>query len=457
MKTPLPAVSRNQRHDAKNLPFVRLLRHVDISAYGSELMAVGDIDGDGRQEFIFSQSTGMLAADVFKPGANGHYGSRYTTPEDQALDCMTAIDPDGNIRWQQGTPWRGKIPFRQHGGDEMLRIEDLDGDGRLEILRIRGNRLQILDGASGAPIRETILDSDGYSSLLTARFTRGGARHIVVKPCSDGLDGHPYCCPVVAYDHQFRQTWDRRDFLHAGHVPRAFDVDGDGLDELLIGFQCVNPDGTVRWTLPLEGGSGHPDRRTIADVDSDGEIEQILACEDFGVVVTTLTGKVKWQRKARHCGEACVGKFHADIAGLQIMANDETWRVGGDEEDGGASCLLDGRGKLIWSSPHDRYALAIDWPTTTGPQAMLAKPHLADPPDARPFILDGNGAILARFDIPPRLPSIRDVAVPHGGICWGDWGDYYGSRCADLDGRGQRIIVWSRRDLWIFATEIESF
>ena len=200
-----------------DLPFVRLLRHIDTSTYGSELMTTADIDGDGRQEFIFSQSTGMLAADIFKPGSTGPYGAKYTTPEDQALDCVTAVDFDGNIRWQQGTPWRGKIPFRQHGGDGMLLVEDLDGDGQREILRIRGNQLILIDGATGGPIRSATLDSDGYSSLLTARFTRDGTRHIIILPCSDGLDGHPYCCPVVVYDHRFAQVWGRHDFLHADY------------------------------------------------------------------------------------------------------------------------------------------------------------------------------------------------------------------------------------------------
>jgi hypothetical protein len=165
-----------------------------------------------------------------------------------------------------------------------------------------------------------------------------------------------------------------------------------------------------------------------------------------------LTGRVKWRQPAEHCGEACVGKFLAAVPGLQIMANDETWRVG-HEGSSGATCLFDGRGNVLWTSPHDRYAQVIDWPTALGPQAMLAKPHSAAPDDARPFIMDGAGAILARFDIPPQLPGIRDVSMPHGGICWGDWGDYYSSRCVDLDGNGTRILIWSRRDLWIFMAE----
>lgn len=434
------------------LPRVRLLRHVDISAYGSELLAIGDINGDNRKELIFTQGTGMLAADIFKPGASGTYGARYTTEADQALDCLTAIDAEGRVLWQQGEPWQSELPFRQHGGDEMLRVEDIDGDGRAELIRIQGNQLQVLDGLTGRIRHHAVLDSDGYSQLLTARFTSDGTRTILVKPCSDGLDGHPYCCPVVAYDAMLRPVWPRRNFLHAGHTPIACDVDGDGLDELLIGFQCVNPDGSIRWTLPLAGGEGHPDRCTVADVDGDGAPEQVLACEDFGLVVTSLEGEVKWRRPAAHCGEACVGHFCADRPGLQIMGNDETWRVGGDEH-GGASYLLDGRGTTLWTSPQDRYAVSVDWPTAIGPQAMLAKPHLADPPDARPFILDGAGTVLAQFDIPHRLPRCTDYMLPHDGVYWGDWGDYYGSRCINL-GDGPRLLIWSRRDLWIFLPEL---
>ena len=429
---------------------VQLLRHVDTSAYGSNLMFVGDVNGDGRAEVVFQQCCGMLAADIFKPGAGGPYGSNYTTPGDQALDCLTAVDLEGSVLWQRGEPWPHDYPFREHGGMTMCVVEDIDGDGRDELIRIRGDQLQVLDSSSGEVTARATLDSDGYSSLLTARFTRDGTRHIIVKPCSDGLDDHPYCCPVIAFDHALRQVWERHDFPQAGHTPICYDVDGDGLDELLIGSVCVNADTSIRWALPL--AKTHADRRTICDVNGDGRMEQVLAFEAEGVVVSTLDGHLLWTHPVDHCGEACVGKFLADRPGLQIFANNENWRV--DTNDAVASYMLDCDGRVIWRSELDRYAKPIDWPTAVGPQALLAKPHLADPDDARPFIMDGADTRLAEFDIPPRLAQHTDFDLPHDRKVWGDWGDYYDSAVVDLDGSGPKVLIWTRRDLWIFEAAV---
>jgi hypothetical protein len=225
----------------------------------------------------------------------------------------------------------------------------------------------------------------------------------------------------------------------------SYDVDGDGLDELLIGSVCVNPDASIRWALPLE--KTHTDRRTICDVNGDGRMEQVLAFEVEGVVVSDLDGKLLWTHPVDHCGEACVGKFFGDRLGLQILGNNENWRV--DSRDKVASYMLDCNGGVIWTSSLDCYAKPIDWPTEVGPQALLAKPHLADPADARPFIMDGAGRPLAEFDIPIRLPQYTDFDLPHDRKVWGDWGDYYDSAIIDLDGSGPKILVWSRKDLWI--------
>ena len=441
---------------ATQLPKVKPIRHIDISAYGSELMAVGDINNDGRKEFVFMQGPGMLAAKIFQPGGvPGDWpGTHYTRSEDQALDCLTALDQEGKILWQQGTPWKQPIPFRQHGGHMMLLIEDIHGQGQNSLVRIRGNRLQILDGSTGQVTQEAALDDDGYSALHTARFLRDGSRHIIVKPCSDGLEGHPYACPVIAFDHNLRQVWRRKDFVRAGHTPLAYDVDGDGIEEFLIGAQCINADGSVRWTLDLPKQHGHPDRRVIADVNADGRREQVLAFEAIGLVVSDLQGRVLWIHPADHCGQACVGKFYADRPGLQIFGNNEHWRLVSESISPVASYLLDGTGKVIWESGEDRSVELINWPTSLGSQALLASPHAVDPDDARPFIMDGAGNKIAGFDIAPRLLSIEEFKVPHDHVVWGDWGDYYSFKCLALDDAGERILIWSRRDLWIFATEL---
>lgn len=436
----------------RSIPFVRLIRHIDLADFGCEDMASGDIDGDGLPELVFMQGPAMLAAAMFRPGGlpGFWYGPNYTTADDQALDCVTAVGLDGKIRWQRGKPWAKDFPFRTHGGFEMIRAIDIDGDGRAELLRIRGDQLQSLDGRTGQTRAAATLDNDGYSQITPARFRGDLTRQLVLKPCSDGVDGHPHGCPVVAFDHNLKPLWDRRDFTRVGHVPLAFDVDGDGRDELLIGFDCVNPDGSVRWTLPLAGGKGHPDRRTVIDLDGDGKSEMILACEDLGMVVADLRGNILWRRDSEHCGEAVVGKFFADRPGLQILYNNEHWRVNGDETFG--TTMVDARGEMIWKSPRDLYAVPVDWPNPLGPQAMLTRPHAADPEDGRPFIMDGNGETLALFDIPLHAPRAPRDRLPQAHLNVGDWGDYYSYRAVNVPGEGTRILIWTRRDLWIFAT-----
>lgn len=428
------------------------LLHLDLSGFGSENMLIGDINHDGRAEFLFSQGPGSLGIDAFKPGKAVGWRQGHVTEEDLALDCLTAIDLTGRILWQTGQPWRRPYPFRTHGGSNAMMIEDVDGDGRREFWRIHGNRLEMIDGATGGVGRAITLDSDSYNKLFTARFSGDGRKQMVVMPIGSGLEGHPHGCPVTVYDADLTPFWTARDFPGVGHHPLPLDVDGDGREELLIGWSLVGPDGAIRWTLPLDGTAdvGHPDRQVVMDVDGDGELEQVLALEQLGLVVSDLSGRIKWRRFSGHCGDACVGKFFGDRPGLQIMSNDE---VSGQKRLPGSLVMLDGRdGAVIWEHHEDHYGAPIAWPTSCGPQAILATRHeyYDDPEDARPFVMDGQRRVLARFDITRRLPSRKDFALPQSHLWRGDWGDYYVHQFVDLDGAGPRIVISSRTDLWVF-------
>jgi rhamnogalacturonan endolyase len=442
----------------KGLPFVRLVKHIDISRYGSEIMKAADIDGDGRFEFVFYQGPGMLAASTFQPGASGPYG-KHTTAADQALNCMTAIDFDGNVRWQTGEPWKQKFPFRTHGGHDMLLSADVNGDRRAELIGLRGNQLQLISGETGRVLKTLPLDNDGYSQLVAIKSGKGNQMHILVRPIGDGLDGHPHGCPNLLYDCNLEQIWGRHDYTRAGHEPQGYDVDGDGRDELLIGLDCANPDGSVRWTIaaadiPVTRKSyflGHDDRRTVIDIDGDGQPEQVLALENFGVLVSDLKGNILWRKAVpNHCGEARVGKFLADVPGLQILINNERFGLPHDPALAGSE-LLDCRGNVIRTFADDIYAKTIPWKTAVGPEALLTAYHGAVVSDARPFILDGTGRVIAVFDIPKTLPQITEYKMPQENLWYGDWGDYYNRTVMEIPGIGPSILIWSRRDLWVFA------
>lgn len=437
---------------------VKLIQHMDISPFGSENMLVGDINADGRAEFVFSQGPGTLGTELFKPGKAEGWRKDHVTDEDIALNCLTAMDLDGQVIWQTGEPWQCPYPFRTHGRWRGMMLADIDGDGCNELWRIHRGRLEEIDGKTGRVRRSLTLDSDVYFQIFAARFTNGHEMQVVIKPAGAGLEGHPHGCPVIAYDHELNPFWTPHNFKGVGHNPLPLDVNGDGQDELLIGWELVYADASVGWTLPLvgEADKGHPDRRIVMDIDDDGELEQVLALEALGLIVSDLHGNVKRTKPSQHCGGACVGKFFGDRHGLQIMYNDE---VAGQKKNDGTLTMVDGRdGTIIWEHNEDLYGDTIDWPTELGPQAILAWRHeyYDDPEDSRPFIMDGNRRIIATFDIPRRLPSRKDFDLPHSYQWRGDWGDYYEYRYVDLDGSGQRIVISSRKDLWIFDADVES-
>ncbi|MBI2438066.1 MAG: hypothetical protein HYV36_04540 [Lentisphaerae bacterium] len=428
-------------------------RHIELKDFGSENLLIADINNDGRKEFVFSQGPGSLGVEAFQPGKAVGWRQNHVTAEDLALDCLTAIDLTGRMLWQTGEPWQRPYPFRTHGGANAMLIEDLAGAGRLELWRIHGSQLETIAGLTGCVTRAVTLDSDSYYKLCAARFRGGKEKQLIVKPIGVGLTGHPHGCPVMVYNADLTVFWPPRDFPGVGHHALPLDVDGDGKDELLIGWSLVGSDGAIRWTLPLVGDAdtGHPDRQVVADIDNDGEQEQVLALERLGLVVCDLSGQIKWSRPAGHCADACVGKFFGDRPGLQIMYNDAE---AGQKRQKGALVMVDGRdGAVIWEHDEDHYGAPIAWPNVCGPQAILAvrNEYYDDPEDLRPFVMDGNRQVLARFDIPSYLPSYKDFALPHEHQWRGDWGDYYAHQFVDLDGTGPQMIISSRRDLWIFA------
>lgn len=138
------------------------------------------------------------------------------------------------------------------------------------------------------------------------------------------------------------------------------------------------------------------------------------------------------------------------MPGLQILINNERFGLPHDPSLAGSE-LLDGHGNVIKTFADDIYAKTIKWKTAVGPEAMLAAYHGAKVPDSRPFIMDGMGRVIAVFDIPQHLPQITDYKMSQENLWYGDWGDYYNRTVMDIPGIGTSILIWSRRDLWVFA------
>ncbi|MEM3648712.1 MAG: hypothetical protein QW506_06070 [Thermoproteota archaeon] len=72
-------------------PKAILYKRLKLGEYAGKVLRVGDLNGDGKVEFLFAQ---RISPKPIKPSSVNYV----------ALRCLTAVDLNGNILWQLGEP-----------------------------------------------------------------------------------------------------------------------------------------------------------------------------------------------------------------------------------------------------------------------------------------------------------------------------------------------------------------
>ncbi|RMD74924.1 MAG: hypothetical protein D6820_15685, partial [Lentisphaerae bacterium] len=148
-----------------SVPQLTLIDPIDITPFGGNLLRVCDVNGDGESEYVILQSPGQFQSQVRDWKNSG------VTPRDQDVFCITVIDSSGNVLWQYGSPWPEPMnPYVSHGSGDQLVIDDVDGDGELEIVTVRKDELLILAASCGRIKNSTRLPADNFTRLATARL-----------------------------------------------------------------------------------------------------------------------------------------------------------------------------------------------------------------------------------------------------------------------------------------------
>lgn len=393
----------------------RLLKQINYGDYGSKYHRVGDLDGDGMPDLLLVQAKA--------PGGE----------HKAIITCLTAINLEGKQLWQVGKPDLKNLYF---GADLAVQIYDHDGDGQNEVFYIEDERnvLSILDGKTGKAKR-TVQLAGGHDSFLFVDFAGSGyARDLVVKDRYTSF---------WVYDADFRLRWSKKD-VNPGHFPMNYDLDGDGKDELLMGYTLYRHDGKELWShpeIPL-----HDDSVYIEDMDGDGKAEIAIASSRDAYLLDS-DGKILVRYKMDHCQHALIGKFRKDLPGKQVFFLSRMNKQPNAPFRYAQMILMTKSGQVLWNKENQDMwytgAMRMDrW--TSDPD--LQHVALYSRGFSSPAFLDGHGNEAASFPFEPALdkrgagPSGKDL-----------YDDYY-TQHLDLYGdEREELLVFNHKSLYIYT------
>lgn len=298
-----------------------LINQIDIQKAGKNCkLLIGDINGDGRMELVCIQPDGGI-------------DDRYVPHQ---ITCVTAFTLTGEMLWQYGSPVEEPGGF---GSDFPAQIHDIDADGRLEVLIVKDKKFKVLDGATGTLKKEHDLpDEMAHDCIIVANLSGGPvAQEIILK--NRYFD-------MWALDKDFNLLWKHHGNI--GHFPLAADINQDGYDEVMAGYDFLSHDGKVLWSC--KDLDDHADALWAGDVNEDGRLEICV-----GGSVTTLydeNGNELWRYDGSiESQHVALGKFLPDAKGLQVAGLDRIKRGDGYKgqwsgKDG--MFLLDSEGNEVW-------------------------------------------------------------------------------------------------------------
>lgn len=378
----------------------KVLGSIDITAAGGGKCLLGDLDGDGRMELVVVQ-------------ADSDIDDRYVPHQ---ITCVTAYRLTGEMLWQIGECHEKCGSF---GSDFPAQVYDIDADGKSEILCVMNQEFLILDGMTGSvKCRYPLPDEQAHDCIILADLTgKGRPTDIILKDRYRRM---------WALDSDWNLLWTHEGNI--GHFPWTADVNGDGYEEVMAGYDLLDHNGNLLWSChDLED---HADCLWTGDVTGSGNVQ--IAVGGSVTCLYSADGKEIWRYDGSiESQHIALGKFCPELPGLQVAGLDRIRRGDGykgqwDGKDG--MFLLDCNGHELWKE--DRKTKG--WLTIV--DALYGWNG-----ENRDYILAyrrGGGELPALYD--GHMQKV--VTFPHYGYVVH----------ADLFGRGKEdVIVYDKNTAWI--------
>ena len=400
-------------------PGMKLWKKIDLKNFGtSRQLRIGHLKGDGSWQIVLAQMQKRVSRDA--------YGF---------ISCLTAIDLDGQVLWQLGEPSERTRELGKVSADMPFQVYDIDHDGVDEVIVGWDFEIRILDGRTGQvkrSARTPIADQDDedligapFNTYAFTRLNPDGIRICNFRGLdqpSDLLIKDRYC-RVWALDDQLNTLWSFKSPTNTGHCPLPVDVDGDGRDEVLVGYRLLDSDGKELWSYPIT--EDHTDE-IVAGRWMPGDDNGYFACVSGtqGFFIGDFYGNIVARDLIGHAQRVSVANYCPEREGLEIAVVN-FW--------GHQGCLFlyDAHGQPLWEMENEmngNIIAPVNW-DGNGHELILTN---ADP--ARGGLLSGDG--------------VRAVAFPDDGhptLC---------VEVMDLTGdERDELIVWDEHSLWIYTQD----
>ena len=286
-------------------PKLALWKKIDIKGFGTQRnIRFGDINNDGKIDILLGQ-------------VNQH---SYPAVDLCELRCLTAITTDGEILWQIGQP--SDDPRDTHiSNDTAFQIVDIDNDGKNELVYVFNRELIIADAATGKTLRKIPTPSNP-----TSRNKFGQILGDCIMICNVSGKETPQDIllkdryeQVWVYNNQLKLLWTAK--CNTGHYPYACDIDGDGRDEVAVGYTMFSPDGKVLWTWDNEIND-HCDGVAIVNTrrdDPNWGLKVYVAGSDEGLIIADTKGNIEKHYRVGHVQNPVIANFRDDLPGLEIV------------------------------------------------------------------------------------------------------------------------------------------
>ena len=298
--------NENKRLENKRNKYSKLecIKKIDLKNFGTgRQLRIRMVDG--KPIFLMAQHQKRMIRDSFA-----------------RLSCLTAFDIDGNILWQKGEA-NSTLDNTLISCDLPFQIADINNDGKYEVIYSMDFEVIIADLITGEIIKKMptpIIKNDplvknepfyrlNVDAIRVADFEGLGYKgDFIIKDRYQN---------VWAYNTKMELMW-RYHNKNTGHFPYIYDFDNDGKDEMFVGYDMIDHDGKMIFSLPMN--SDHTDEIIYASLHENHPKRLILASGNEGFNIVNIDGTIYKHNEIGHAQRISVAKYNNNLEGLQVCA-----------------------------------------------------------------------------------------------------------------------------------------